>query len=231
MDTTAEVLFVLWAYVLGSLPVLYWIGKARGFELSRDEDLHQALWRDVGYAEGFAGVSWDVIKGPVPPLLAWALDFSSVTIGLSGLAVTAGQMWPLFTRFYGKERGNTTGLGSVLAIAPLTLAFALIPLAIGGAMRITSSWRKANGVAGERLKFAGMSDAMPLGMLGSFIALAPVAWLLDEDAATVGTLGAMFAMIIIRRLTADLSRDLAANPPPNLTSVLKNRFLYDRSYY
>ncbi len=231
MDTTAEVLFILGAYLLGSLPVLYWIGKARGFELSRDEDLHGALWRDVGYAEGLAGISWDVIKGPVPPLLAWALDFSSVTIGLSGLAVTAGQMWPVFTRFYGKERGNTTGLGSALAIAPLALAFALIPLAIGGALRTSSSLRKAKGVAGQRLKFAGVSNAMPLGMLGSFVALPLAAWLLGEDAATVGTFGAMFAMIMIRRLTADLRKDLAADPPPNAASVLKNRFLYYRSDY
>ncbi len=47
----AEVSFVIGAYLLGSLPVLYWIGRARGFDLSRDEDLHQVLWREVGYAD------------------------------------------------------------------------------------------------------------------------------------------------------------------------------------
>ena len=227
----AEVTFIIGAYLLGSLPVLSWIGSARGFDMNLDEDLHQVLWREVGYAEGLAGVLWDVIKGPVPPLLAWWYDFDILVIGLSGLAVTAGQMWPVFTRFYGKERGNTTGLGAALGIAPLTLGFALIPVAIGGGIRVISSLMKADKTTAERLKLPGMSDSMPLGMLAAFAALPLIAWRLDEDATTIWIFVALFAMIIFRRLTADLTRDLASVPRPNIAPVLMNRFLYDRSYH
>ena len=69
-----EVLFIVCAYLFGSLPVLYWIGRAKGFDLNpKEKDLHQALWREVGYTEGLAGILWDALKGPIPPLMAWLL--------------------------------------------------------------------------------------------------------------------------------------------------------------
>jgi glycerol-3-phosphate acyltransferase PlsY len=227
----AEVFFVIGAYLLGSLPVLYWIGRARGFDLSRDEDLHQALWREVGYAEGLAGVLWDIFKGPLPPLLAWLFNFDTVVVGLSGLAVVAGQMWPIFTRFYGKERGNTTGLGTAVAIDPLSLGYALIPVAIGALMRVTSSMRKLEEKATKRLKFSGKSDSMPLGMLAAFLILPLAAWGLHEDAAIVWSFVGLFVLIVLRRLTADLKEDLGSDLHPNINSILKNRFLYDRSHH
>ncbi|MDD5095397.1 MAG: glycerol-3-phosphate acyltransferase [Dehalococcoidia bacterium] len=227
-----EVLFVIGAYLFGSLPVLYWIGKARGFDLDpKKEDLHQALWRKVGLAEGVAGVTWDVLKGPVPPLIAWLLDFDVLTVGLSAMAVTAGQMWPAFTRFYGKERGNTTGVGAAFAVSPLALGWSLIPIAAAGAIRVFFTMRKPNRTTAESLKLPGKSDSMPLGVLVGFAILPLVAWRLDEDPVEIWIFAAFFAMIVIRRLTADLQEDLKSVPRPNVSLVLRNRFLYDRSFH
>jgi len=117
-----DVVFVAGAYLFGSLPVLYWIGLMKGFDLRQEDDMHQALWRKVGFIEGSAGVLWDIFKGPIPPLVAqFLLELDILIVGLSGLAVVAGQMWPVFLRFDSGEKGNTTGLGVTLAISPPTL--------------------------------------------------------------------------------------------------------------
>jgi len=227
-----QIVFIIIAYLFGSLPVLYWIGKSKGFDLNpREEDLHQVLWRKVGYAEGFAGGAWDVLKGPIPPLMAWLLDFDLWVVGLAGLAVTAGQMWPIFTGFKGKERGNTTGMGSILGISPAALGVAIIPIAIGGGLRIFRSTRKAaKENSADGLKFPGVSDSMPLGMLIAFLTLPVTSWALDQDPEIIWSLAGMTLMIILRRLTADLGEDLQKSPRPSTFSILGNRFLYDRPY-
>ena len=102
----AEVALILGAYLLGSLPVLYWIGRMRGFDLRKEYDMHLSLWRKVGYKEGLAGILWDLFKGSIPPLIAWGLDMSPLVVGISGLAVVAGQMWPVFLAFQNGEKGN-----------------------------------------------------------------------------------------------------------------------------
>ena len=226
-----DIVFVAGAYLFGSLPVLYWIGMLKGFDLRQEDDMHQALWRKVGFIEGSAGVLWDIFKGPIPPLIARWLGFDILIVGLSGLAVVAGQMWPIFLRFDSGEKGNTTGLGVTLAISPPTLAIAAIPIIIGALWRIISSMRGSAATTTERLKFSGVSDAMPLGMLIGFASLSPAAWLLREDPMVVWTFIGLFALLVVRRLTAKLRQDLKSDPRANTASILKNRFLYDRSYH
>ena len=225
-----DIVFVIGAYLLGSLPVLYWIGRIKGFDLRQEDDMHQALWRKVGYAAGLTGILWDIFKGPIPPLIARWLGFDVLIIGLSGLAVVSGQMWPVFNKFYGKERGNTTGIGASFGIAPLAMGLAVIPIAVGALMRLASSMRRHSEAVTDRLKFSGVSNSLPLGMLIGFEILPLIAWRLHEDPVVIGTFAALFALIIFRRLTADLGKDFESDPPPRMASVLKNRFLYDRSY-
>ena len=55
-----NILYILGSYLLGSLPVLYWIGRIRGYDLRLEYDMHLALWRKVGFREGFPGIIWDV---------------------------------------------------------------------------------------------------------------------------------------------------------------------------
>ena len=225
-----DVVFVAGAYLFGSLPVLYWIGLMKGFDLRQEDDMHQALWRKVGFIEGSAGVLWDIFKGPIPPLVAqFLLELDILIVGLSGLAVVAGQMWPIFLRFDSGEKGNTTGLGVTLAISPPTLGIAAIPIIIGALWRIISSNSAATTT--ERLKFSGVSDAMPLGMLIGFASLSPAAWLLREEPMVVWTFIGLFALLVVRRLTAKLRQDLKSDPRATTASILKNRFLYDRSYH
>ncbi|MFW6112624.1 MAG: glycerol-3-phosphate acyltransferase, partial [Chloroflexota bacterium] len=222
----------LGAYLFGSLPVLQWIARARGYDLSKEHDMHHALWHKVGSVEGFAGVFWDVVKGPIPPVVAWSLGVDTLVIGLSGLAVAAGQMWPILIWFRGKERGNTTGIGAAFGIAPVAMGIAAVPVAIGAFMRLGSSLKKRGKKAGDRLEFADVSNYLPLGMLAGFVVLPLAALALHREAAIVWTLAGLAAMIIVRRLTAEIRKDLRQRRGnPRLSTVLKNRFLYDRREY
>jgi hypothetical protein len=68
-------------------------------------------------------------------------------------------------------------------------------------------------------------------MLISFALLPIITWLWGEPQATCLAFVAIFLLLVIRRLTADLSRDLKAGPTSEaVITILLNRFLYDRSY-
>ena len=94
-----NILFIFGAYILGSLPVLYWIGKLKGYDLRLEYDMHLALWRKVGFRYGFIGIVWDLLKGLIPPLIARGFGMDILVVALSGLAVVMGQMWPVFIRY------------------------------------------------------------------------------------------------------------------------------------
>ena len=228
----ADITLIVGAYLFGALPVLYWIGRAGGVNILLEGDAHSTLWKKVGYKAGLAGVLWDIFKGPVFPLIALSLDMSSVTIGLSGLAVMAGQMWPVFFGFKHGEMGNTTGIGASFGIAPIAMCFAAIPIAIGALTRVIKG--KGKPIAGEdkdQSRLSGTSDSMPLGMLTGFTVLPFAAWLCHTDLAIVLTFVALIFLIVIRRMTANLLPEIRAGLKTSLVSVLWNRFLYDRSYY
>lgn len=228
-----EIGYILGAYLLGSLPVLYLIGRARGFDL-HGEDMHLALWRKVGYVEGATGIIWDMAKGALLPLIAllW-LDLGVTVASLSALAVLAGMMWPVFLRFEG-EKGNSTGTGAAGGLllgvqAPLALGLFLIPIATGGFTRAALSLRKPDASLGERFKFSDKSVAMPLGMIAGFAILPIVSWLFHpQDMILTWAFLAMFVLIIIKRLTAGIRQDLKS--AGDKKSVLLNRLLYDRSH-
>jgi prepilin signal peptidase PulO-like enzyme (type II secretory pathway) len=76
--------------------------------------------------------------------------------------------------------------------------------------------------------------SVPLLMLITFI-LAPLLVWLGGDSAEKNLLALTFTtlllLMIIRRLTAGLGKDLREKPSTQSTgSILLNRFLYDRSY-
>ena len=58
----AEVSLLIGAYLLGSFPYMMLLGRARGIDLSQEEDLHIALWRKIGRFEGFSGGFVDFLK-------------------------------------------------------------------------------------------------------------------------------------------------------------------------
>ena len=228
-----DIALVVGAYLLGSLPYMLLLSRARGIDLSEEKDLHIALWRKVGRIEGLSGMLVDVLKGVIPIVLGFTFNFRLVVIVSAGVAAVIGQMWPVFQRFDG-EKGNTTGIGMVLTLtaashAHLVLLAFIIPALIGAGIRTVPRFIAPDQTLSERLKLGGpVSQSLPLGMAIGFT-LAPLAsWCLNQPLEMTLALAALFVAIMARRLTAGLGADLKT--ATNVISILINRLLYDRSY-
>jgi glycerol-3-phosphate acyltransferase PlsY len=236
----ADIALVLGAYLLGSLPYMILLGRAKGVDLSEEEDLHMALWYKVGRLEGLSGVLVDILKGVIPIIIGFALDFPLAVTAAAGAAAVVGQMWPVFRKFNG-EKGNTTGIGVVIALtmyltanySPLAyivfIIFAILIL-IGIGIRTIPRFMHSEQTLSQRLMFGGpASNSMPLGMAAGFASAPLSSWCLRQPPEMTWAFLAVFVAIMIRRLTAGLSKDLKT-ATTSVRSILINRLLYDRSY-
>ncbi len=223
----ADGALILGAYLLGSLPHLYALGKLRGIDLEGDS--HISLWRKGGRFVGLIGILGEFAKGVIPVLVGRILGFDLFIVVLAGLAVVSGQMWSIFSRFDG-ERGNSVGLAMAGTLAAKPLFIALVPIVIGVAIRTVPRMRDSSHSMNERLKFGGPpSRSLPLGMAIGFLVLPIISWGLGEPPViTLGYL-VLFLLIMLRRLTVGLRDDLKANT--GVRGILINRLLYDRSYH
>lgn len=236
----ACIALVVGAYLLGSLPYMVLLSRARGADLSQEEDLHIALWHKVGRLEGLSGIIIDVLKGVIPIVIGFVFNFPLAVTVAAGVAAVIGQMWPVFQRFDG-EKGNTAGAGMLLTLticlslttspnAYWVFIIAAIPALIGFFIRTIPRFIKPGQTLNERFMFGGpVSNSLPLGMIIAF-AIAPLAsWLLNQPVEMTLGLLVVFIAITLRRLTARLSKDLK-EPKASTISILLNRLLYDRSY-
>jgi hypothetical protein len=237
----ANIALVVGAYLLGSLPYMILLGRAHGIDLSHEEDLHMALWNKAGRLYGLSGIVVDALKGVIPIVVGFSFHLDLAAITASGVAAVTGQMWPVFRKFDG-EKGNTTGIGFVIAltayltatISPLAyivfIIFA-IPILIGGGIRTVPRFMAPGQTLNERLMLGGpISNSMPLGMLIGFAAAPLASAILGQPPEMTWAFRAVLVVIIIRRLTAGLRKDLKT-ATTSVGTILLNRFLYDRSYF
>jgi glycerol-3-phosphate acyltransferase PlsY len=215
----ADAALVLGAYLLGSVPHLKILARLRGVKLAGD--FHEGLYDRVGRATAAVGVLGEFVKGAAPVLAGKALEFGLVTVVLAGLAAVAGQMWPLFSRFDG-EKGNSIGIAMAAALDPLAALAAVVPAGISLAVRTAGRLK-----SGGRLVGGKPSRSLPLGMALTFLAFPLAAWGLGGPGEVVWGGVALWVMIVVRRLTAGLGRDLKTSR--NISGILLDRFLYDRS--
>jgi glycerol-3-phosphate acyltransferase PlsY len=232
-----EIGLVIVAYLIGSFPYMLILSRIKGVYIGPDEDYHLAVWQKIGRLEGVSGVAVDVIKGMIPVIIGFAMDFRLTIIAYAGVATVVGQMWPIFQRFNG-GKGNTTGAGMALVLtlylwnnALLVLYCCLFCFLAGFLARTIPRLSKGGKTIDEKLKIGGQqSNGMPLGMLAGFIVLPISSALLSQPQEMTIAFAAMLALIIIRRLTANLSSDLK-KPKTKVAQILLNRFFFDRSYY
>jgi glycerol-3-phosphate acyltransferase PlsY len=218
-------LFIVAAYLLGSVPHLPLLAKLRHVEL--DGDFHQELWHKAGKLTGSLGVVGEFIKGIMPVLVAKAIHFNLLIVAMAGLAAVCGQMWSVFSDFDG-EKGNSIGLAMAMALAPLTVLMSLIPVIIALFVRtVPRLIAKARSGGGKPLIGGAYSKSLPVGMLVCFLILPFIAWYRGEPWETVGCLGALFILIMVRRLTAGLRGDLKTGE--DIKAILLRRLLYDRA--
>ena len=233
----AEVVLLGGSYLFGSLPFATALAKANNLDLSRESDLHTALWYKAGKSPAILAGAVDFSKGIIPMLIGFGFGLSPTIVAWSGVAAVAGQMWPPFPGCHG-EKGNTIGAGVIIALSLLYGAYlallSLIPFATGAALRYyyekrsPASFEATNREAELPKLTHPMALSLPLGMVLGFI-IAPVAsWCSKGLTGVTQGFLILFIIVAIRRLTASLRDDL--NKGDNPLSMLVNRFLFDRSF-
>ncbi len=128
------VITAIMAYLWGSLPSGYWMGKllrGRTFDI-RQHGSHKIgatnVQRTLGTLPAIIVFVLDISKGIGPALLATFVPFFYAAgwgILVAGLGALLGHCLPIFIGFRG-GRGVLTGGGALLVISPLTFATAAI---------------------------------------------------------------------------------------------------------
>ncbi len=136
MLTSTNILFLLGAYLLGSIPSAVWIGKYFYHTDVREFGSGNAgatnVFRVLGKKAGIPVLIIDVLKGFAAVCISYASDYSVASeqfINLQlvlGIASLVGHIFPIFASFRG-GKGIATLLGIILAILPFA---ALISIAI-----------------------------------------------------------------------------------------------------
>lgn len=127
-----EILMVILAYLLGSIPfgwVIYWLLRREDIRTVGSKNIGATnVARTVGIKYGLLTLAADILKGFVAVALCFwvGLNADSWTIALAALAALAGHMFPVWLGFRG-GKGVATGLGVFLG---LVWHVALMALAI-----------------------------------------------------------------------------------------------------
>jgi acyl phosphate:glycerol-3-phosphate acyltransferase len=217
-----SVIYVLGAYLLGSVSQLFALARLRRVKL--DGDYHMSLWQKAGLTLAVVGILLEFFKGALAILAGRWLGFDISVISIAGVAVVCGQMWPVFQKFDG-EKGNTVGLGMAGALSYKAIICGIIPVAIGAAVR---TFPRLFGKRGQHTSILGGSNSLglPLGMLVGFLVLPLASWRLQEPAPVTGALAAVFVLILVRRLTAGIRDDLKVST--DFKRIFWGRLLLDR---
>ena len=170
-------LCTLGAYLLGSIPTSYLVGRLRGIDLREHGSGNLGgtnAYRVMGPAAGVPVVLVDVSKGFIPTYFfpGWDGVASADLALLYGVAAIAGHVWSVFVGFRG-GKGVATGAGVLVALAPTS---ALVSLLVWiGVVSITRYVSVASLAA---------ASLVPL-----------TAWLTDESASTVLFCAAVAAFV------------------------------------
>src|SRR5512136_1145788 len=144
-----------------------------------------------------------------------------------GSAVILGELWPVFLKFRG-EKSNTTGMGMGAALVWKAIPFLLVPIVLGALIRTLPRFFRRGQSMDERMELGGPpSLSLPLGMFLGFALFPLGCWVMDAGWERIAAGIALFALIMIKRLTFGLTEDIRKEGLK--PSILVNRFLFDRS--
>ena len=131
MDKT--VIWILWAvgaYLVGSIPFGFLVGKMRGKDIRTlgSKNIGATnVYRTVGKPWGVLAFACDFLKGFLPTLAARLVSEDNASLLYLPLAVgiltVAGHMWTCFMKFKG-GKGIATGFGMLVALTPVLVLVA-----------------------------------------------------------------------------------------------------------
>jgi glycerol-3-phosphate acyltransferase PlsY len=136
-----ELLLILAAYLIGSIPTGVIVGRMRGFDpraVGSGNIGASNVVRAGGISSAVMTLVGDALKGAIPVIVTRAAGFPPSTIAWVGLAAFIGAICSVFLGFSG-GKGIACALGIWLAISPMAILFALAAFAVVVAIsRITS---------------------------------------------------------------------------------------------
>ena len=127
-----ELLLILAAYLIGSIPTGVIVGRIRGFDpraVGSGNIGTSNVVRAGGISAALMTFAGDVLKGAIPVIIARSAGFPAATIAWVGLAAFIGAICSVFLFFQG-GKGIAAALGIWLAISPMAILFALAAFAI-----------------------------------------------------------------------------------------------------
>lgn len=123
-----SILVILFAYLLGSVPVGVILASIKGADPRKVGSGNIGatnVMRAAGKATGILTLMGDVLKGFLPVVIASALCEPIIVIAAAGLAAFLGHLYPVFLKFKG-GKGVATALGVYLRLDPFAVLIAAI---------------------------------------------------------------------------------------------------------
>lgn len=218
------------AYLYGSLPFVYLLGRRRHVDLKRVGSGNVGatnLLESAGAAGAVLGWIFDASKGLLPIVLARRLGVTKRVAELAGVCGVAGQCWPVFLRFNG-GRGISAYVGASYAIERSAWGAALLPMIGGSLWRVVPRLRHKSGNR-EQQSRAVRSKSVPLGCFLSAL-IFPVVSTASTRHHSERSLAPVLlsGVILLRRLSAPQPDDTTDGPRVRVTALVY-RLLYDRN--
>jgi len=123
------ILWIVGAYLVGSIPFGFIVGKMRGKDIRTlgSKNIGATnVYRTVGKSWGILAFVCDFLKGLLPTLAAQRYGNADWLPLAVGIMTVAGHMWTCFMKFKG-GKGIATGFGMLVALTPVLVlaAFAV----------------------------------------------------------------------------------------------------------
>jgi len=171
----ADLLAVLAAYLMGSIPFAQLLSRRRGVDLRRVGSGNVGasnVLRTLGVRPAVLAMMLDAVKGTVAVLVAQRLTNGVAAPVMAGLASMVGHVYPVWLRFRG-GKGVATAAGAFAVLAPVAAAVA----------------------AGAFLLTVALTRFISVGSMVAALTLA--AWAIASDAPTIVGIGAAIGAALV----------------------------------
>jgi len=174
---TNEILLIIAAYLLGSIPTGLLLAKAAGVDIRSSGSGNIGatnVYRTLGRSVGILTLVGDCLKGVVPVVAAVYMGVSDTWVAAVGLAAFLGHVYTIFLGFKG-GKGVATALGVFLAVSPAAVGSVLLVF-----VAVVWKWRYISlGSIAAALAMPGMVavfDSRPAVVIMSVIIALLVVW-------------------------------------------------------
>ena len=171
----ADLLAVLAAYLMGSIPFAQLLSKRRGIDLRRVGSGNVGasnVLRTLGVRPAVLAMMLDAVKGTVAVLIAQRLTNGVAAPVAAGLASMIGHVYPIWLRFRG-GKGVATAAGAFAVLTPVAAVVAV------GAFLLT----------------VALTRFISVGSMVAALTLA--AWAIASDAPRIVEVGAAIGAVLV----------------------------------